>query len=424
MARTVTDVRLESRTARARLEPRKKPYYRLIDPGRHLGYYRGVRGGVWIARMKVDGAYREAKLATADDVSDANGEDFLSFAQAQAAARLWFDRQIQERKAPPATTQTVRQVVEDYVAERNARERTRKGRANALSSADYKMRVHVLGRPELADLQCRELTIPLLRQWRRSLPGSVLSRRRVGNDLKAALNRLEADPVFRHIVKEGLASPISEHGLQAGGEGSETHSRTLGDEEIRSLLREIKAQGDEDVYHLCFVLAATGARFAQACRLTVGDVQLERGRLLMPPSFKGRPSAKRASIPIPLGPDAIEVLRPIVEGRGRRDILLERWRRKQVKGATWEKDRRGPWTSVAELSRSIRKAANSAGLPEGISSYTFRHSSIMQALREGLPTDLVAKLHDTSIEMIKRNYTAHLADALEEVARRAIVKLV
>jgi hypothetical protein len=48
MARTVRDMSLETRAARARL----KPYYRLIDQGCHLGYrvqtvrrYRPVRPG-------------------------------------------------------------------------------------------------------------------------------------------------------------------------------------------------------------------------------------------------------------------------------------------------------------------------------------------------------------------------------------------
>jgi hypothetical protein len=50
MARTVQDANLGTRAGRGRLKARKKPYYRAIDQGRHLGYYKGARGGTWIAR--------------------------------------------------------------------------------------------------------------------------------------------------------------------------------------------------------------------------------------------------------------------------------------------------------------------------------------------------------------------------------------
>ena len=38
MPRKVRDANLETRTARSRLKTRHKPYFRLIEPGVHLGY--------------------------------------------------------------------------------------------------------------------------------------------------------------------------------------------------------------------------------------------------------------------------------------------------------------------------------------------------------------------------------------------------
>src|SRR6185437_14057596 len=90
MARTVRDANLETRTARLRLAIRAEPYWRTINPGAHLGYYRGKRGGTWVARLYQDGRYRKSAIGTADDGSDADGVGVLSFAQAQAAARKWF----------------------------------------------------------------------------------------------------------------------------------------------------------------------------------------------------------------------------------------------------------------------------------------------------------------------------------------------
>src|SRR5689334_7793530 len=91
MARTVKDANLATRTARAKLPPRKQPYYRLILQGLHLGYYRGARTGTWSARRFLgDGRYAETKLGTADDVADADGVIVLTFGQAQEKARAWF----------------------------------------------------------------------------------------------------------------------------------------------------------------------------------------------------------------------------------------------------------------------------------------------------------------------------------------------
>ena len=44
MPRQVRDANLESRSARARLKVAHKPYFRLIEPGLHLGYRKLASG--------------------------------------------------------------------------------------------------------------------------------------------------------------------------------------------------------------------------------------------------------------------------------------------------------------------------------------------------------------------------------------------
>src|SRR5262249_5583781 len=89
MARKVRDARLDSRTARSKLEGRGKPYYRAIDPGLHLGYRRPLSGsGRWVVRLyEGEQDYITETIATTDDTSDANGVDVLDFYQAQNKAR-------------------------------------------------------------------------------------------------------------------------------------------------------------------------------------------------------------------------------------------------------------------------------------------------------------------------------------------------
>jgi len=89
MARSVRDANLETRTARTRLKPSGKPYFRTLEPGLHLGYRRPQTGaGKWVARHYIgERNYEVETIAVADDFSDADGVAILSFRQAQDAAR-------------------------------------------------------------------------------------------------------------------------------------------------------------------------------------------------------------------------------------------------------------------------------------------------------------------------------------------------
>jgi hypothetical protein len=108
--------------------------------------------------------------------------------------------------------------------------------------------------------------------------------------------------------------------------------------------------------------------------------------------------------------------------------LLCRWRMKQVKkeesrGLVWVRDYRGPWTSAAEITRQFREICEKVGIA-GIIPYALRHSSIVRAIRAGLPIRLVAAMHDTSVEMIERHYSRFIVDGLEELTAKAIVPMI
>src|SRR5262249_8824508 len=98
MPRKVRDSNLETRTARARLKAAAKPYFRLIEPGLHLGYRKlADKPGSWVVRRYGgDGKYTVRNLTTADDAlivaddfSEADGNAVLSFAQAQERAKAF-----------------------------------------------------------------------------------------------------------------------------------------------------------------------------------------------------------------------------------------------------------------------------------------------------------------------------------------------
>ena len=86
MPRNVRDSNLETRTARTRLKVAHKPYFRLIEPGLHLGYRKLASGpGTWMVRRydrRAENLRRknlrraDDRLIVADDFSDADGQPF------------------------------------------------------------------------------------------------------------------------------------------------------------------------------------------------------------------------------------------------------------------------------------------------------------------------------------------------------------
>ena len=271
-----------------------------------------------------------------------------------------------------------------------------------------------------------------MRNWRQSLPGALKSttRSRLINDLKAALNR------FYELNRGNLKAAIPEsikHGLRLEREDdvADTVAREnqiLSDAQVARLLQAAREtdqeQGwDGDPFRMIVVLAATGARFLQASRVVVGDLQAEAGRVLVPPSRKGR-GVKVGSIAFPVGGDVLHALAPAAAGRDPQAPLLERWRHRQDIGSIeWRRSERGPWLSASEITRPWQVIRERAGLPATIP-YSLRHSSIVRCLRANLPARLVAAMHDTSVGMLERHYARWIVDGLEDVARRAVVQLV
>nr|WP_302894085.1 site-specific integrase [Mesorhizobium sp. LMG 17147] len=440
---------METRAARDRLKVGAL-HCRTLVPGKLALLYKQQKAGTpgaWTARRYVGksdectSGYKFERIGTADDRQDANGVDVFSFAQAQAAAHGWRDEANKPKRVH--LTLTVAQAVEPYRADRNARDSKRRGRA-VNSDASRRLRRYLLGQPArgkgkaippapLAGIALSALEEKHLRAWRSALPATLKTTTvlRLVNDLKAALNaayednRVALPASFAAVVKQGLKTPKHDDDDDTSDPVAR-ESQILSDRAIGHLIqiaREVDAeQGWEgDVFRMVLVLAATGARFSQLARLKVADCQMAAGRLMVPVSRKGR-GGKFGSIPVPVGEDVLDALRPVVKGRPGDAALLERWHQKQIPGSIrWERVRRGPWQASSELPwQEIRKRA---GMPD-IIQYAFRHSSIVRGIRQNLPIRLVAALHDTSIVMIEQHYSRFIVSGLEEMARQAIVPLV
>ena len=85
MPRSARAIKLETRSARAKLPARRAPYFLKVAKGLRLGYYRGSGAGTWIGRRYLgSGQYETASIGVADDLT------VFSFTQARPTLAMSF----------------------------------------------------------------------------------------------------------------------------------------------------------------------------------------------------------------------------------------------------------------------------------------------------------------------------------------------
>jgi len=276
LGRRVKDARLENRTSRGKLPRRSEPYWRLISEGCHLGYYRGARVGKWVARFRRPGSgrgYAKKTLGEADDLLDADGQIVLSFDQADALARRWFDTV--PGRGSGRTGFTINNALDAYIS----------GFAGKSVTAT-KSRVESVIRPPLGHLKVASLTRHQIADWhnararspallrskkgaeRRNVrhaetDGAIRSRRATANRdltvLKAALNRFADDHPGLPVHAWRDVKPFKD------ADGAKL--RYLSDDEARRLVNAC----DAEFRPMMQAALLTGARYGELAALKVSD---------------------------------------------------------------------------------------------------------------------------------------------------------
>jgi integrase len=412
---------VDSPSKRARLPGRRNPYWIGISGGRggvSLGYRKAARGpGAWVAKIVLDGNRVEERIGTADDDSAPFGA--IPYRVAVTAALEWARQQhasLEDRRERPKSKKapTVTSAVEEYVEARRRRS-DRDGR-----NAEGRLRKHVLADDEFSVLALAKLRAADIEDWRgRLTPMAPATENRLLNDLRAALNG--AAERHRRSLSAHLAGEIKV-GTRANSVAGEARKQLLTDDQIRSSI-EAASDVDVDFGHLVLLAATTGARHSQLQRLTVGDLQAASSRAMMPSSRKGRAARSKPKVAVPLPAEAVAKMAAYAADRSTDEPLLLRWHYRRAGGLKWVKNHRGPWGAAYEVDEPWSAVVAKAQLPAGTVMYALRHSSIVRGLRNGLPVRLVAALHDTSSEMVEKHYAAFIADATEELSRRAVLQL-
>lgn len=419
---------IDTAAKRAKLSPRKNPYWHGIAGGRggvSLGYRKGRGGGIWVVKVVIDRERTEEKLGAADD--DGALPEALSFPAAVAAALAWGKRQFSIVEAGraadrEATVPTVRSVVEEYAANRV------KAAGHEGSETNLKSRVPADGK--FAKTRLAKLTAKNIQDWLSEIqrrpkyegqdeatlpPLGPASRNRLLGDLRAALNA--AASRYRRELPGHILAEIKE-GTKIEPVTDEARKQLLTDAQVHAITKAAFEVND-DFGYLVLIAAATGARYSQIVRLRVGDVQAAKSRMMVPSSKKGRNRKSRAPAAVPVDVTIMKRLAPILDGRSSSEPLLLRWAYKRLANpARWEKEKRRVWGRASEGAKPWAKVVELSGIPANTIMYALRHSSIVRSLIAGLPIRLVAALHDTSTIMVEKHYSAFITDMTEELARR------
>jgi integrase len=394
------NAKLESATARRKLAVRKKPYWTPISPGIHLGYRRNAGAGTWSVRVADSGAEWIKRIAVADDLEPASPPAVLNYWQAVDAARALARRQPGEaidESRPLTVSEALTLYEKDLVARGGSPYNSRHARLH-LPSVILNKPVALLGATEL-------------RKWRDGLlakglaPGTV---NRTKTGLRAALELAAAhDPRIanQRAWKVGLAALPDAHVAR---------NVILDDATVRRIVAAAY-EYDRALGLMVEIGAVTGARLSQLSRLEVADLQAEgpEPRLFMPLSAKGRARNKRHERrPVPITTALASVLKHEAAGRPSDAPLLLR-----ANGERWGHGR------SRHHRNDFRAVVEAAGLdPDEVTLYALRHSSIVRQLLANVPIRIVATLHDTSVKMIERTYSRHIASHSDEIARRALLE--
>jgi integrase len=396
MARTVRDANLETRTARARLKARGKPYYRAIEPGLHLGYRKPVGGGTgkWVVRRYVGKqAYAVERIGTADDFSDADGQAVLDYRQVQEKARRGMVERAHEA-AGKSGSLTVRQACESYIEFLRAHKKTG-------DDADGRLKKHVL--PMLGDRPIVELIKSEIDKCHRAMVRrgddpeverkSKDSANRVLTSLKAALNRAFSDESNK-ISTDAAWRRVKP--FENVGRARQVH---LGVVQSNRLINVCTGA----LRKMVTATLLTGARAPhELASLRVRDFRPDLATL----SING---GKTGSRDIVLTKEAVRWFREISAGRAPDELLLPR-------------DDRTPWTR-SEHTRDMLDAVAKAKLPKGCTIHSLRHTYASQSLLAGMNIKLLAENMGTSVRMIKLYYGKFIAAAPRKLIEESAFRL-
>ena len=403
MARVVRNPKLDTRSARAKLALRDSPYWASLEPGCALGYRKGPKGGVWLAKLVREGLRRQTVLGSADDAFDADGVLAISYAQAQAKARDWFGAVV--RPTNPTGSYTVRDAITDYLDWFRATGRK--------SIKETRASINAFILPPLGSAEVSSLTPARLRKWHaeiaaapprlRTKPGKRQNFREPSGDPEAQRRRQATANRILTVLKAALNHAWRE-GKVAGDdawrrvvpfrEADAARVRYLDRDECRRLVNA----SAEPLRTIIRGALLTGARYSELARLHVADFHRDSGTVLVRTSKAGKVRH------IELTAEGLEFFNETTAGRAGSELLFHR------NNTAWGKShQQRPLTETCRAARIIPAA----------SFHTLRHTYASLMVMDSVPLMVVARnLGHADTRMVEKHY-GHLATSYVREAIRA-----
>ncbi len=372
-------VQLDRVSARARLKPRRDPYFQRVSEGRYVGFRKMAAGapGTWLARHYDGEGYVPKPLGDFATLPEEERYD----AALRDAMKHWEHVDMGGSTKPHNVTGAGQAYVEKQRTEKGERAaRDAEGFMRRVLYSDPIARIPLakLGRAQMGDFRARVLEY---------CDGEHASFNRCVTPVRAALNLardqgwVATDQAWRLALK-----PFKGAGKR----------RTLYLDSVKRRL--LVENASAEARPLFATLNMLPMRSGEAAALLVEHLKSSQRVLEIP-------TGKVESRIIPLTDEAVAHFKACAKGK-----LPAAWLVSRADGSQWKKE---AWRD------EIKAAARKAKLPRATVANTLRHSVITDLVVGGLDLFTVAKLAGTSIVMIEKHY-GHLQ---REHARSALEKL-
>lgn len=392
MARTVRDSKLDSRTARLKL-PAGKRHWRAITEKLALGYRRTASGyGTWSARYYDEEAYayRLVRLGIADDHADADGQNVMTFAQAQKMAQ----GDLRERSvARSGTGVTVRDAIKDYLDRCET-----ENKPSGYRATKYAAELHIL--PKLGEELIATLEKTKIQQWHRDLAKSLprsrgrkkskgktpqppadsrarkASANRVLTILKAALNHA--------FASEKVANPGRWRAVKPFGGVDAPRIRFLSQDEAKRLINACEPHFRPMIQGALL----TGARYGELRHTVASDFNADARTISV------RETKNRIPRHIPLTDEGAKLFEALTAGKRGSDWIFTR-------------EDGEPW-GQSHQARHMQSACVGASITPAISFHILRHTYGSMLAAKGVPMLVVASVLGHADTRITQKHYAHL----------------
>lgn len=402
MPRTQRNHALENRTARLKLEPRKR-YFTPVDEGVQLGYRRSKSKAMWLVRVYAGKKkYRMRTLGLADDYRDADGRHVLTYFQAAELAREQ-SRDAADAPLAPRGGHAVQEAIDAYLAKLASKGRKSIPETRRMINRDIA--------PEWATVRLLDVTARQINTWR---AGLIKARRRnrggkqlPADDSPEAQRKRRATAqrkwnVLRAILNVAADEGWADRRVWSGIGNLEDIDPPADDFPTLTECKRLARRTDPEFRPVVEATFLCGASYGELRQMRVRDYTTS-GHIRV---F----NSKRQARNIPLTPEGVSLFDELTAGKKADEMIFTR-----KDGTPWGK---------SEQHRPIREANRKANIDPPITLTRLRKAYGSLLLNAGVPLLIVSRAmghHDPKVT--EKHYARLLNSTVDDQIRGALPTL-